>query len=310
MLFGRVVILAAGPALVLARPLPMTTFHEIRAVASQLLSTLFPSGSGSALFTTAQDLDNAVPLTFKGLKPVNGPDPKAPAVFKNNTLQINFKKGSFRYQKPGSGANIYATPIDLSNAKEVTMSYSLQFDPGFDFNKGGKLPGIYGGSDPKSAQSCSGGSRSTDCHSVRFMWRTDGKGELYTYLPEPELDQAFVANKVLCKPPLPGTESHCNDKFGVSVGRGAIKFEPGKTHTIGVRAQLNDVGKSNGELELFFEGKSTFNVTGLAFRNQDKHKFQGLMMQSFFGGNDASWASPQDQSILTKDYSLAVTKTF
>jgi hypothetical protein len=114
----------------------------------------------------------------------------------------------------------------------------------------------------------------------------------------------------LCQPPIPNTQSFCNDKFGVSVGRGAFTFTPGKFQTIGFRALMNDVGKSNGELEMFVDGKSLFTVNQLAFRNEDKHKFQGFMMQSFFGGNDKSWASPKDQSFVTKDYSLTVTKTF
>lgn len=116
------------------------------------------------------------------------------------------------------------------------------------------------------------------------MWRTDGKGELYTYLPNPEISSQFNANKALCNvAPL----SECNDEYGASVGRGAFSFTPGKWTTLAMRVLLNDDGKANGELELFVDGKSTINVDGLiiAYSKDDTPaRAQGIMAQTFFGG--------------------------
>ena len=58
------------------------------------------------------------------------------------------------------------------------FSVQLMFGSEFDFVKGGKLPGLYGG-----GTSCSGGAESERCFSTRFMWRRDGDGEVYGYLP-------------------------------------------------------------------------------------------------------------------------------
>ncbi|KIO22045.1 polysaccharide lyase family 14 protein [Tulasnella calospora MUT 4182] len=61
-------------------------------------------------------------------------------------------------------------------AKEVLFSYAVYFEPGFDFNRGGKLPGLYGGATPEVAYGCSGG-RKTDrekAFSLRLMWRRNG----------------------------------------------------------------------------------------------------------------------------------------
>ena len=157
------------------------------------------------------------------------------------------------------------------------------------------------------------------------MWRTDGKGELYTYLP-PD----YSANKRLCNV---APESDCNDTYGASVGRGSFKFTAGARATIGQRVRLNDVGKENGELELFVEGKSIFTVKGLVFRDSSAGKFQGIQMQTFFGGafyglpvnctlnlhdwfvfisagSESSWASPKSQNTWFSDFSFAVTDTF
>ena len=188
-----------------------------------------------------------------------------------------------------------------------------------------------GGNSDAEAVGCSGGRRDNGCFSARFMWRGEGAGELYTYLPpgSPE-------NKAVCKVP---PQSDCNDVFGASVGRGSFKFTPGKRTTIGQRVKLNDVGKANGELELFVDGKSAFTVPGLVLRTADSGRIRGIQMQSFFGGewflpaarhiccmivvrcwemmaltrllgtgNDASWATPKDQNIFFGDFSVAVTK--
>ena len=133
-----------------------------------------------------------------------------------------------------------------------------------------------GGDSEDEAVSCSGGRRDNGCWSARFMWRTDGKGELYTYLPP-----SYSANQAVCDV---APESDCNDTYGASVGRGSFTFTPGTRTTIGQRVKLNDVGQANGELELFVNGKSMFTVPGLVLRTADSGRIRGIQMQSFFGG--------------------------
>lgn len=68
--------------------------------------------------------------------------------------------------------------------ESMMVSYEVAFDEGFDWVKGGKLPGLRGG----SANGCSGGSQAdgSDCFSTRIMWRTDGEGEgAFSYLSCP-----------------------------------------------------------------------------------------------------------------------------
>jgi len=112
------------------------------------------------------------------------------------------------------------------------------------------------------------------------MWRTKGQGEFYTYLPSPE-NPGFEANSKLCNV---APNSDCNPSYGASVGRGAFDFKSGQWNTVSQRVRLNDVGQSNGEMELFFNGKSVITVKGLKFRNSDQGRFRGLQGQTFFGG--------------------------
>jgi hypothetical protein len=188
--------------------------------------------------------------------------------------------------------------VDLTTAKEVTFGYSIFFQKGFAFNRGGKLPGIYGGNSDSIALGCSGGRRDVRCFSARLMWRPDGAGEMYTYLPP-----GLRGNEKVCSvPPF----SECNPKFGASVGRGSFHFTSGKWVTVSQRIKLNDSGQNNGELQLFVNGRSVINVKGLTLRNGGAGKMRGIQMQSFFGGHDHSWASPKDQSIYFKDFSVAI----
>ena len=112
------------------------------------------------------------------------------------------------------------------------------------------------------------------------MWRTKGEGELYTYLPSPG-NPGFEANDKLCHV---APSSECNPTYGASVGRGSFDFKSGQWNTVSQRVRLNDVGQSNGELQLFFNGQSVINVKGLKFRDNAQGRFRGIQAQTFFGG--------------------------
>ena len=132
------------------------------------------------------------------------------------------------------------------------------------------------GDDDEDSKSCSGGRRSDRCFSARFMWRTNGAGEMYTYLPP-----SSKANDKVCNV---APQSHCNSEYGASVGRNAFQWKTGEWNTISQRVRLNDPGQQNGELEVFVEGQSVINVGGLVLRDSDAGRIRGMMMQTFFGG--------------------------
>ncbi|KAH8995795.1 hypothetical protein EDB86DRAFT_3159440 [Lactarius hatsudake] len=95
-------------------------------------------------------------------------------------LQVFYPEGSINpSRKPQGGSQFYAAPLDLRNARSVTFAYSVFFPSDFDWVKGGKLPGLYGG-----RTGCSGGDAADDCFSTRLMWRSRGAGELYLYAPK------------------------------------------------------------------------------------------------------------------------------
>jgi hypothetical protein len=136
-----------------------------------------------------------------------------------------------------------------------------------------------GGDDADGSFSCSGGSRNDACFSARLMWRTNGAGELYTYLPP-----SFPSNDNVCDVP---PQSECNPTYGASVGRGSYTWQSGQWQTIAQRVRLNDAGEENGEFEMFYNGESLFTVGGLVLRDNAAGRIRGIQMQSFFGGTPA-----------------------
>ncbi|EIN05843.1 hypothetical protein PUNSTDRAFT_91469 [Punctularia strigosozonata HHB-11173 SS5] len=219
-------------------------------------------------------------------------------------MQAIYPNGSYTFSHtPRGGISFYASgpdSVDLTTAKEATFGYSVFFQDGFEWNMGGKLPGFYGGDTADGSVSCSGGSRNDTCFSTRLMWRTDGAGEMYTYLPP-----SFPANDGVCAiPPF----STCNPTDGASIARGSFSFAAGAWTTVSERVRLNDAGEENGELELFVGGQSMFSVGGLVLRDSADGRIRGLMVQTFFGGSDASWASPQTQDAYFADFSVAITE--
>ena len=72
--------------------------------------------------------------------------------------------------------------LGIPETDSLTLKYDVKFEKDFDWVKGGKLPGLFGG-----AVSCSGGADAAElgCFSTRLMWRAEGDAELYLYAPQP-----------------------------------------------------------------------------------------------------------------------------
>lgn len=61
-------------------------------------------------------------------------------------MQAHYPEGSYTFtHSPEGGLSFYAPgpdEVDLTTAKEATFGYSVMFEEGFEWQKGGKLPGL------------------------------------------------------------------------------------------------------------------------------------------------------------------------
>lgn len=133
------------------------------------------------------------------------------------------------------------TSSEFSTSRpSLLLSYSVYFPQDFDFVKGGKLPGLYSSTGSINAStglidantdSCSGGAgddAGQSCWSVRLMWRANGEGEAYLYLPIGRSGQYDPCGNSESGNDGKSRENWiCNNDYGVSLGRGKFSFVRG-----------------------------------------------------------------------------------
>jgi hypothetical protein len=182
-------------------------------------------------------------------------------------IRVNYPAGSASPTAARGGARDGGAQAYLRlprSADNMTLIYYVRFQPGFQFVKGGKLPGLFGG------DAGSGGRHEAAGFTTRFMWRAGGAGEVYAYLP--------------------------TDKgYGASLGRGRWRFTTGNWIRIAQRVVLNTPGHNNGTVTVWMNGRTVFSQGGLNYRTTDQVHVDGLFFSTFFGGSDKSWASPTNQ---------------
>ncbi|MCB1224260.1 MAG: hypothetical protein KDK99_00495 [Verrucomicrobiales bacterium] len=183
-------------------------------------------------------------------------------------LSVRYPEGSH-----GSGLGGAVWRMPLPGADRMELRYTLQFEEGFDFNKGGKLPGLCGG--PKTI---TGGDRvnGLEGFSVRLMWRKEGRGQAYVY----HMDQ----------PGKYGNEFDFPEAFRFPIGRDiAIRIE----------VTINRPGEKDGQIRVWTtlgneSEQLQLDQTGLRFRATPSYAIDGLLFNTFHGGSDASWAPRRD----------------
>ena len=92
---------------------------------------------------------------------------------KRKVLQLSFPKGSF-----GQEHKVNWHMKFNKSYETLSCQYKIKFEKGFDFRRGGKLPGFAGGDKP------AGGDHSDKGFTARIMWREKGDMHQYVYYPK------------------------------------------------------------------------------------------------------------------------------
>ena len=184
-----------------------------------------------------------------------------------------------------SGAIIDAKlsqPVDAAS-----IQYDIRFDSGFDWSRGGKLPGLGGavaGTPPSAAGGCNAGN--SGAWSGRGMWITPssypsvtGANEWIGYLYDYNKAQACGDNETTHK-----------------------AFAAGTWHTVKQYYKLNSIrsdGRPNadGVLEMWLDGKLVRDTENILYRNNTGLHINYLYWEIFRGGGDSTWASPRQGGI-------------
>lgn len=103
----------------------------------------------------------------------------------NNVLRALYPAHSYSRSEDKHNSFI-STPLPKEafsgpKSRFIRLEYQMLFQPGFQWVRGGKLPGILLGTEQGCNAGCSGGGSAERCFSTRMMWRAEGLGELYLY---------------------------------------------------------------------------------------------------------------------------------
>ena len=204
--------------------------------------------------------------------------PDAPG---GSMLRVGYPAGSASRRAAAEDGGMQAY-LRLPDGPEdaLHLQYFVRFQPDFDFVRGGKLPGLFGGTVTGGQHIPDG----TDGFSTRYMWRSGGDGEVYAYLPT-------------------------SQEHGTSLGRGCWSFPTNQWVVIEQRVALNTPGASDGEVSVWQDGRHVLHQRGLTFRTTDQLKIDGVFFSTFFGGGDATWATPVDQHADFAGFSVSADPT-
>jgi len=171
------------------------------------------------------------------------------------------------------GGLVFRVPLPGGHTiSSAWLSYRVKFEPGFEWVKGGKLPGLCGGG-------CATGGRRVepDRFSIRYMWRAGGEATVYTYLGNP-----------------PGSGR------GLPVGSWRWQAD-GRWHQVQQELILNTGNHDDGVIRVWYDralaDPPSFERTDLRYYDRVRFPELGidkLIFSTFHGGQDASWSPSRD----------------
>lgn len=197
-------------------------------------------------------------------------------VGEEKALRVFYPKNQYGTNKTGAQWKLRLKPCE-----ELYVAYDVRFGDGFDFVKGGKLPGLGGGEANTGGKKPNG----RDGWSARIMWREGGKIVHYVYHPD--------------QPTGYGEDFPWDDS-------GEQKFfEPGRWQHVETRVVMNDPGMRNGIVQSWLDGELVLDVDNIRFRDTPYLKIDTFYFNTFFGGSNDQWATTKDEYILFDNFIIS-----
>jgi hypothetical protein len=182
-------------------------------------------------------------------------------------VRVTYPKGSV-----GGGFHL---KTKLPPAERLYLQYQLRFGEDFDFVRGGKLPGFYGGAVTPGVKP-----NGESGFVARPMWGPDGTDNiiLVYHMDAGGYGEGFVLDNAV--------------------------FQRGVVQTLGLEVVMNTPGQADGIVRAWLDGVLVLEVTDLRFRTVSDLQIDGLKFDTFFGGNDPSWAPTKDETIEFGDFTV------
>ena len=189
------------------------------------------------------------------------------------SLRVSYPKGSLG---PNEGGGVFRER--LTPRESYRLSYRVLFEKGFDFRRGGKLPGLGGG------KANTGGEKPTgDGWSARYMWSEGGKLGLYLYHPDQKT------------------------KYGDRLQLRA-KATPGQWLKLRQAVQVNAPDKADGRIQVWIDDKLALDRKGLRLRGKVKPEValvDQFLFSTFHGGSTKNWAPTRNSHARFDDFLIS-----
>jgi hypothetical protein len=183
------------------------------------------------------------------------------------SLRVYYPKGEVRPEHSGTQFK-----VRLAGATDYWCDYRVRFEPGFDFRKGGKLPGLAGGKVTTGCRKPTG-----DGWSVRYMWRKQGALVLYIY-------HKRQLGNCAADSPLDAA------------------VEVGRWHRLTQHVSVNTPGRADGTVRVWLDGVQKPGRNDIEFRTEKQAPVNCFLFSTFFGGKDPSFGPLKDCFIRFDDF--------
>lgn len=158
------------------------------------------------------------------------------------------------------------------------MSYDVRFAAPFDFSAGGKLPGLVGVAPGVSPSTPEGGGSTAHGWSGRLMWLGS---KMWKFVRDSDRQDMLVTYLY-----HPGQAREYGDNVSWD-----SSFAPGVWHHVRQCHVLNTVGKANGVMQAWFDGKLVLQQYDVVYRTDPNVHITNFDWSVFRGGNNVAWSS-------------------
>ena len=211
----------------------------------------------------------------------------------SKVVAVSYPEGLFGSSDSATGAQWI---LDFDAGYEaVEIEYRVKFGEGFDFVRGGKLPGLRGGEGNVGGNKPDG----TDGFTARMHWRTDGssgsqlasdKANIVQYLYHPDQPTNF------------GEDFRWDD--GPS-GQWQ-EFESGRWYQLRHQVVMNTPGQHDGIVKAWLDGVQVLDLDNIRFRDTPDLQIDSMYFSTFFGGGSSIWATTKDEVAFFDDFRITV----
>ncbi len=193
--------------------------------------------------------------------------------YAGKALEVRYLGGKFG---PEAGVQFQG---NFTATDAATLEYRVKFPAGFKWTKGGKLPGLCGGTCSTGDENPTG----ANGWSARYMWRENGQAILYLY--------------------------HMNwtnhgDQLDLKLSGANVRFETGRWHHLKQSIKMNTPDKRDGQIIVWLDGKEVLRTAFVKFRSVPTLKINKVYFSTFFGGSDNSWSPSSEQIAYFDDFHI------